>query len=444
VKLRPYQSRAVEGVKEAFREDRAVLLVAPTGSGKTVMGLEVVARTLRAHPDATVLWLAHRTELVEQARERAQTQCPDVADRIDVATVQALALGAEVRQPLLLVWDEAHHASPTAPHWHSVLTRWPDAWRFGMTATPQRGDGSPLGDTFGRIVVAAQYGELIEAGHLVPCRVMGPAEEIRDGLAQAPAAAWLEHAGGRQGFAFTRTIQEGVGLAADLTASGVEARCVHANTKPDERRKAVSDFKAGAVRCLVSVYVFTEGVDVPAAAVCMLARGAGAESTYLQMVGRVLRPHAGKDAALLLDLSGAAAVHGMPTDDRVYTLDGRGIGKAGEAREAEDAAEVEEREPVIWNVGLREVYAGQDTAEEHKRSEYRRLLRVVERKAWPPGSGLAWAGSEYKKLFKAAPPRLWVPAALAAQATREWRETQQRRGFRKGWIWYQRGRAWRE
>ena len=444
MKLRPYQAAAVEGVRDAFKRDRAVLLVAPTGSGKTVMGLDVVARVLRRHEDATVLWLAHRTELIEQARQRAEVQCPDVADRLDVATVQSLALGADVRDPLMLVWDEAHHASPTAPHWHNVLRRWPDAWRFGMTATPQRGDGSPLGDTFGEIVVAAQYGELIEAGHLVPCRVLGPAEEIMDGLAQEPAEAWLEHADGRQGFAFVRTIRDGMELAADLTASGVEARCVHANTKRDARAASVADFKAGAVRCLVSVYVFTEGVDVPAAAVCMLARGAGAESTYLQMVGRVLRPSEGKDEALLLDLSGASAVHGMPTDDRVYTLDGRGIGKAGEAREAAEPVEVEDREPVIWNVGLREVYAGEQTDERHKRSEYQRLLEVMERKRWTPGRGLAWAGAEYKKLFKAAPPRLWVPATQAAQAMREWEDTQRARGFKRGWVWYQRGRAWRE
>ena len=445
MKLRPYQERAVLEVREAFKRHRHVLLVAPTGSGKTVMGLDVVRRTLETRGDAVVLWLAHRTELIEQARERAQEQLGDLAKRLDVATVQALALGAEVREPTLLVWDEAHHASVSAPHWFSVLERWPNAWRFGMTATPQRGDGSPLGDCFGEIVVAAHYSELLDGEHLVPCKVLRPDMELSGGdLAQPPAEAWIQHAAGRQGFAFVRLIAEGLALASELTEAGVEARCVHAQTPAQERSEVVAEFRAGVVRCLVSVFVFTEGVDVPAAAVCMLARGAGAESTYLQMVGRVLRPHEGKDEALLLDLPGASYRHGMPTDDRVYTLDGKGIGSTSE-REVDDEAEAQEpRAPHIWNIELRAVYAGDATAPAHKQAEYRRLLAVAERKGWQAGSAAAWAGTEYKKLFGAPPPLAWVPPALVREAKRDWRATVAARGFKPGWLWFQRGRAWRE
>jgi superfamily II DNA or RNA helicase len=72
---------------------------------------------------------------------------------------------------------------------------------------------------------------------------------------------------------------------------------------------------------LSNVYVLTEGWDAPRAKVCLLARGCGAEGTYLQMVGRVLRRH-GDDRALVVDLAGVVREHGMPDEDRDFTLDG--------------------------------------------------------------------------------------------------------------------------
>jgi superfamily II DNA or RNA helicase len=79
---------------------------------------------------------------------------------------------------------------------------------------------------------------------------------------------------------------------------------------------------------LSNVYVMTEGVDLPAAAVCILARSIGSVGGYLQMVGRILRPALGKPSATLIDLPGISHDHGCPEDERVFSLDGKAIALA--------------------------------------------------------------------------------------------------------------------
>jgi superfamily II DNA or RNA helicase len=87
-------------------------------------------------------------------------------------------------------------------------------------------------------------------------------------------------------------------------------------------------FRSGDLDVLASVACLTEGVDVPEAEVCMLARGVSHPGAYLQAVGRVLRPAPGKTEALLIDLPGGTYRYGFPTDDRLYTLSGEAISRA--------------------------------------------------------------------------------------------------------------------
>jgi len=383
MKLREYQERAVLEVREAYKQHRSVCLVAPTGAGKTVLGLEIVRRTLASRPDARVLWMAHRRELVEQTAARAVEHLGEDAERLAVRTVQGLAVAEDVPAADFIVWDEAHHTSTTAPHWHSVLQRYPKAWRLGLTATPERGDGSPLGDCFDGLVVAASYSELIAAGHLVGCEVLRPDEHIgSDGLAVCPIEAWQQHAGDRQGFLFADSVANAYRYAEGLTNEGIPAEVIEGNTNATDRHEHLERFKQGDLKVLVSVYVLTEGVDVPAASVCLLARNAGHAGTYLQMVGRVLRPYPGKAEALLIDLAGTSHKHGGPTDDREYSLDGEGIaGKAGEKAERDPDAEPGEEKVVhIYNAELRRVYAGAETPISARRAELERLMRLCRAK----------------------------------------------------------------
>lgn len=298
--LRPYQTRAVTECRALLAAKAArVVLVAPTGSGKTVM-----AQAIAEGEDA--LWLVPSLALREQSPGRS-------------VTVQAL-LGGRRPPCSLLIADECHHLAGSAEQWAAVAASYPRV--LGLTATPCRADGAAIGEQFHHLVVAAQYGELVDLKYLTPCRVVRPVDtpEEESGLAMQPVDAWHRYAGWRQTFAFFSRVE-----LARRFAAAVEGEVVWGEQDPDERLQIMQRFKSGETSVLASVATLTEGVDVPAAAVCLLAVMPAHEGSYLQRVGRVLRPSPGKTEALLIDLPGACHRFGFPTDDREYSLTGEPI-----------------------------------------------------------------------------------------------------------------------
>lgn len=333
--LRAYQLDAIEGVRQRmWGGARRVLLVAPTGSGKTTMGAELARQVVSAA--RRVLWLAPRVELVDQAADTLTAigltvgaACataatpPNPFAPVQVASVQTL-LARKLRPPAdLVLVDEAHHAP--ADEQGALLASYGDALVVGLTATPERGDGRPL-DLFDGLVVGATVRELIEGGHLVPCEILRPDHVLGPGeLAQSPVDAYLEHAAGRRTVVFARSIELSEQYAAEFLARGIRAASVSIRTPWSERRMIVDALRRGGIDVVCNVAVLTEGFDAPEVSCIMIGRGCGSASLYLQMIGRGLRPAAGKRDCLLLDLRGVSHEHGRPDDDRVYSLSGRGI-----------------------------------------------------------------------------------------------------------------------
>lgn len=318
-----------------MRTHDRVCLVLPTGTGKTRTAADVVRRGV-AHGRRS-LWLAHRTELIDQSASVLAGLGLDVgvisaassmrarADAlVQVASIQTL-LARDHRPPAdLIVWDECHHGP--AEEWSGLLSAYPNAKTLGLTATPERGDGKGLGPVFQTIVVGISVRQATTAGYLVPCEIIRPSHRLAPGeLAQEPLDAYREHGGGRQGFVFARTVVEAQEYATAFSAAGIATACVHAGTPEDERAPALAQFRSGRVRLLSNVYVLTEGVDLPAASVCLLARSIGSVGGYLQMVGRILRPALGKTSATLIDLPGISHDHGCPEDERMFSLEGKAI-----------------------------------------------------------------------------------------------------------------------
>lgn len=338
ISLRDYQHDAVNLVRGAFRDGgKRVVLVVPTGGGKTRIGSAIAERAIMR--GRRVLWLAHRTELIEQTAKTlhehglsvgviaASSAWPiDLAAPIQVASIQTL-LARDIRPDAqLVIPDECHHISESAPQWASLFESYAGVPTVGLTATPERGDGSGLAPVFDRLVVGTTVRALTADGHLVPCEVVRPGRLLKPGnLAQEPLAAYQEHTPGQQGFLFAKSVEEAQQYADQFSAAGIRTACIHAGTKPDDRAVALELFKQGVVRILSNVYIFTEGTDLPQASVCILARGASTAGIYLQMVGRVLRPHRSKTKATLIDLRGVSHVHLMPEDERLYSLEGKGI-----------------------------------------------------------------------------------------------------------------------
>lgn len=330
--LRDYQTRTIRLCREAYRDGkRSILIVLPTGAGKTRLMSALVASVVAR--GGHVLWIVHRKELIKQAAQALQDVglvvgilAPWATYRrgcqVTVASIQTLIARDALPECDVMVWDEAHHAvsetySKVAEHYAGVL-------RFGLTATPQRDDGVGLGAIYDAMVVGATPAELTAAGWLVPCRVFGVTAKTKS-LAAHPVEAYRKWAMGRPTAVFCESVSHARDLAREFVFAGFRAACIDGEVDTDARDAILADYRAGKIKILTNVQVLTEGWDAPETSCAILARNVGTESTYLQIVGRTLRPAEGKTDALILDLRGSAIEHGMPTDDRVYTFDGAGI-----------------------------------------------------------------------------------------------------------------------
>lgn len=222
-----------------------------------------------------------------------------------------------------------HHYA--ADDWGALLRSYSGSTILGLTATPERSDGRPMGKAAGGIftslVVVAQIKELQALGHLVHVDTVRPPAPQGE-LAAHPVAAYLEHAPGEMAFCYCANVLHAEQTAQEFIAAGVPAAVIEASTPKALRTMILASFKAGAIRVLCNVYTLTEGVDVPEASVCIIARGCGSGAMYRQMGGRVLRPFPGKKRALVLDLRGAVYQHDLIESDLVYSLEGEAIRRA--------------------------------------------------------------------------------------------------------------------
>ncbi len=338
--LRGYQSRAFDQLRDEFSKYRRVVLVSPTGSGKTTVGSEYVRRKLSYGRRA--LWIAHRTELIDQAADRltelglsvgviaaGSSRAINPHRPVQVGSIQTLSARDRWPEADAVVWDECHHTG--AKTYERAFARYSNAQHLGLTATPERADGKPLRE-FESLVVVAQPSELIAEGYMVGCSVIAPSGPLKPGeIAQRPVDAWAQHAAGVSTLVFSPTIQAAEKHAGEFREAGVSVAMIEGTTARGERRRALEDFKAGRLKVIVNCGVLTEGTDLPITGCIVLARGCGTEGLYIQITGRALRPYPGKTEAVLIDLRGVSHIHGSPTEDRVYSLAGaHGISRASD------------------------------------------------------------------------------------------------------------------
>ena len=427
MELRDYQESALVQVRRHLRAGiRSILLVAPTGAGKGTIAAHVLKSTVARGGRA--LFLVHRGEILADVGQRLVRAGlseigflkAGVAGRMDapvqLASVQTLAARESVRPPAdVVVWDEAHHT--VAETYRTIREAYPDAVHLGLTATPQRADRSPLGDCFEQLVVAATPAQLRDRGFLVPCDVIAP-PQVGDGgeLACHPVEAYQRWGQGRRCVLFAATVAESRAFVTGLREAGVPAEHVDGATSGPERARILAALGAGAVRVVSNVFVLTEGVDVPSVEVCMLARGCGAECTFLQMVGRVLRPSPGKKKALLVDLRGVVWEHGLPYAEREYSLDGAGITRKGEKKPqvwtCEECFAVNPRnaraclrcgvpKPAkviaqeIRERSMQEVDDANAIPEDFKRKAFEQMAKIQRER----GYKLGWVGVQFKERF---------------------------------------------
>lgn len=316
--LRPYQLDVLRAVEEQFAEGvDSILIQLATGLGKTRIAVELCYR--HAKTDGEFLFVAARRELVEQAKQALRARGLDLAW---VRTIQELtAPGAVVPQASLVVLDEARHY--VSDSWYALRKALPFATIVGLDATPERGDGRGLGGMFEALVQGPSIASATAAGFLVPCEIMAPARPLGPGeLAQDPIDAFI--AGGiGPGVLFAASVEIAIQYACVAREKNLRAAAVWGAMKVAERDRILAEYAAGELDVLTNAMLLTEGWDAPRTACVVLARGFGTAGSYLQAVGRGLRPSPGKTRCLLLDLRGVSHIHGSPAEPRTWHLEGK-------------------------------------------------------------------------------------------------------------------------
>lgn len=334
---RAYQQRAIVDARQAFAKGRrAVLLYAPTGAGKTTIAA-CIAQSAIAKAKR-VAFIAHRKELIDQAAARFRrfgmavgVQGHPKSAPIQVTSPQTILARRELPEADIAIVDEAHHYVSSS--WLKIVRTYLQvgARLVGLSATPERADGIGLGEVFDHLVVVAQIRDLQELGFLTRCRVFSPKTSPR-ALAIEPIDAFTRYAENRSTVVFAPHVKAGLDFAAQFRAKGIPAGFVDGEMADEDRERVLARFASGQDRVIVNVMVLTEGWDCPRAKVCILARRSGSPSLYLQMVGRVLRPHE-EQQALLLDLAGNVDLHGEPDEERVWSLNGVACSLASQIRD---------------------------------------------------------------------------------------------------------------
>jgi len=335
--LRDYQSAIISQVYQSMMTGhRRPLVCAPCGSGKTVIFAWLARQTQLKQK--TVWFLVHRRELLDQTYE-AFKQFEISTENIYVGMVATIANHMDrYPQPDLIILDEGHHAS--AATWRRIIDRFPAAWLIGLTATPCRLDGKPLGAIYDDLIIGQTTADLISAGYLANYKYYAPtvadlsmlqrkgfdydqdqASEIlmKRAVYGDVIKNWHKYAEGLQTIVYCSSIKHSQATADAFWEAGIEAVHFDGNTSDILRRNIVKDFRARNIRVLCNVDLIGEGFDVPGCWCCVLLRPTMSTGLFIQQSGRALRPMDGK-TAVILDCVGNYVRHGLPADDRDWSL----------------------------------------------------------------------------------------------------------------------------
>lgn len=380
--LRQYQQDAINQLYDWLRErkhdhesEHNPLVVAPTGSGKSLLIAAIIRDALVQFKGQRVLVLTHVKELIEQNHAKLMAVFPEcdagiysasiglrhTQNKVIFAGIQSVADKAALLGEFQVVMVDECHLIP-----HSGMGRYRQFLNdlrevnggkirvVGFTATPYRLDSGYLHEGHGRLFtdIAANIEllPLIEAGYLAPLTAKRTAFTVdldtvkkRGGEYIIGEAGTAMMADGNTGKAiedavyrasdrnhwivFACTIEHAAEICHELNKHGISNHLVTGQTPKKTREAMLQEFRDGRVRALVNVGVLTTGVDLPLIDCIILLRPTASTGLYLQMLGRGMRPHDDKSDCLVLDYAGNIERHGCVDDPSIN------LGRISEDRE---------------------------------------------------------------------------------------------------------------
>ena len=341
--LRPFQEAILEQLAlEREKGHHRNLLVAATGTGKTVMAAEDYRRLQRDRGLRRLLFVAHRKEILEQAMATYRVALRDpsfgelwVGDakprRFDhvFASIQSLtAAGTHSIDPDhfdVVVVDESHHIP--AQSYVAIMNHFEPRELLGLTATPERADGLDVLRFFdGRIAAELRLWDAIDQQYLAPFAYYG----VHDGL-DLRHVPWRRGTGydvtaltnvmtadhiwarrviekvhqhvsdslAMRALGFCVSLDHARFMAAQFSAAGISSVAVWGETPAIERQAALERLRRGDLQVVFSVDLFNEGVDIRDVDTLLLLRPTDSPVLFIQQLGRGLRKAEGKVCTVL-------------------------------------------------------------------------------------------------------------------------------------------------
>lgn len=338
--LRSYQQELVDGVFQAFEEGfTAPCIVLPCGGGKSVIVAEIAK--IYTSMERQVLFLVHRKELCGQIFSTFVRYGVNM-EYCQIAMVQTTVRRLKsIKKPDLIITDENHHS--LADTYKKIYKHFADVVRIGVTATPERIDGSGLADVNDKLIIGVTAKWLIKNNFLAPYdyyapNIKMPKFHTRNGdYIQSEVADFfnsnkkrvygkaIEHylrlADGKQAICYLPTVEVSKTAADEFKRSGIAAAHIDGTTSKVERDKIINDFRGGIIKILCNVDIISEGFDVPDCECVILLRPTKSLVLYTQQAMRCMR-YKPEKRAIIIDHVNNITRFGFPDADHEWRLEG--------------------------------------------------------------------------------------------------------------------------
>lgn len=365
-----YQLEILEKVKAEriiFNQHRN-LIVAATGVGKTVVAAFDFKYYLNDHPDAKLLFVVHREEILKKSMDTFRVICQDLnlgelyngrnkphsKDILFASVDAANKLTKEVNPYYydFIIIDEFHHAE--AKTYRSILEYYKPNELLGLTATPERMDGKDILEYFdGHIAAEMRLQEAIDKRLLSPFQYFGVTDSadlsevkwnkggydeeeltkifsngqtanMRSDLIISKLLEYSPELEEIRGIGFCVSIKHAEFMAEKFNEKGIASLAVTSETKQEIKENAINDLKNGKYKFLFAVDLYNEGVDIPCINIELMLRPTDSMTIFLQQLGRGLRLFNGKDCLTVLDFIGEVN-HKFKYENKIYGLVGKNI-----------------------------------------------------------------------------------------------------------------------
>jgi len=322
--LRYYQKDCEDAVVRdiAYGHTR-LACVLPTGSGKTTIFGSICKNYTKSFPNKKVLIVSHLGLLVSQTGQRFDTEwgiktgilqgqrLPNKGDRVIVTTMQSsrergkierwarsegsFSSGADKLDIGMIIIDECHYAQSAS--YTAIIEMFPKAIILGFTATPFR-QNKLMTDMFEKVSYTVSMRELIDKGYLVEPRLnLVPFDTTDEAdMYNKMINIYKDRHLGQKAVIFLRTIEEANLCRNVFDKAGISCSAVTSKLIGEGRDDVLTAFKmGGGPDVLTTVDVLTAGFDSPNLCAIFMPFKIGSVTTYLQRVGRGLRPFKDKD-----------------------------------------------------------------------------------------------------------------------------------------------------